>query len=112
MTRVLAVAVAALAAVALYATTAPAGQHAVTPKQFAALAKRVAKLEKDNKDLKDTQDAVYACVFDQGAIPVTKSPAFHVTGTGEAADFYTLTTSRKECVDFINSPLVRKQLHR
>ena len=37
MRRVLAVALVALAAVALYATTAPAGEQAVTPKQFTAL---------------------------------------------------------------------------
>src|SRR5881396_2093645 len=53
MRRVLVAAVIAMAAVALYATTAPAGQQAVTPKQFAALTKRVAKLEKDNKDIKN-----------------------------------------------------------
>src|SRR6266571_6855829 len=97
MKRVLAVALAALAAVALYAATAPAGQQAVTPKQFAALAKRVAKLEKDNKDLKDIASAVITCVFDKGAIPVTKAAAFHLPGTGEATDFYVLTTTRKEC---------------
>ncbi len=112
MTRILAVALAALAAVALYAATAPAGQQAVTPKQFSALAKRVTKLEKDNKRLKDLEAAVFTCVFDQGAIPVTKTPAFHITATGETTDFYTLTTNRKECVDFINSPVVQKQLHR
>ncbi len=116
MTRVLAVAVVALAAVALYAATAPAGQQAVTPKQLAALQKRVTKLEKDNKDIKDALVIIVGCAFDQGAIPVTKAPSFHVTGTGEAADFYALTTSRQECVDFINSPLARKhvltRLHR
>lgn len=47
MKRVLVVAAIALAAVALYAATAPAGQQAVTPGQFAALSKKVAKLRKD-----------------------------------------------------------------
>ncbi len=50
MKRILAVALAALAAVALYAATAPAGQQAVTPKQFAALSKRVTKLGTTNLD--------------------------------------------------------------
>ncbi|MDQ2966898.1 MAG: hypothetical protein M3R37_01075 [Actinomycetota bacterium] len=47
MKRVLVVAAAGLAAVALYTTTAPAGQEAVTPGQFAALSKKVTKLQKD-----------------------------------------------------------------
>jgi hypothetical protein len=110
MTRVLAVAVVALAAVALYATTAPAGEQAVTPKQFSALQKRVAKLEKDNKQIIDALGIIVHCGFDQGAIPTTKTPQYHVTGTGEATDFYVLTTSDKQCADLINSPLVRQLL--
>ena len=51
MTRVLAVALVALTAVALYAATAPAGQQAVTPKQFSALQKRVKTLETTNKQI-------------------------------------------------------------
>ena len=54
MTRVLAVALVALAAVALYATTAPAGDQAVTPKQFSALQKRVKTLEADEKQIMAT----------------------------------------------------------
>lgn len=110
MKRVLAAAAVALAAVALYATTAPAGPQAVTPKQFAALSKRVKTLERDAKDLKEFAGAVVLCVFDKGAIPTTKTPQYHVTGTGETTDFYVLTTNNKECVDFINSPLARRVL--
>ena len=110
MTRVLAVAVVALAAVALYATTAPAGEQAVTPKQFSALQKRVTKLEKDNKDVINAIDIIAACTLNKGAIPTTKTPQYHVTGTGETTDFYVLTTSDQDCVNLINSPAVRQIL--
>ncbi len=110
MKRVLVVAAVALAVVVLYATTAPAGQQAVTPKQFAALQKRVTKLEKDNKDIKDVLSFIVFCALNKGAVPVTKAPAFHATGTGEATDFYALTTNDPQCVNAINSPLVRKLL--
>jgi hypothetical protein len=111
MKRVLVVAVVAIAAVALYVATAPAGQQAVTPKQFTALSKRVKALEKDNKDLKDFAVAVITCVFDKGAVATTKAPQYHSTAAGEATDFYVLTTNNQECVSFINSPLARRMLH-
>jgi hypothetical protein len=111
MKRVLVVAVVAIAAVALYVATAPAGQQAVTPKQFTALSKRVKALEKDNKDLKDFAVAVITCVFDKGAVATTKAPQYHITAAGEATDFYVLTTNNQECVSFINSPLARRMLH-
>jgi hypothetical protein len=110
MRRVLLAAVIAIAAVALYATTAPAGQQAVTPKQFAALSKRVKALETNNKALNAVAVAVLACVFDKGAVATTKTPQYHVTGTGEAADFYVLTTNDPQCVDAINSPALRRVL--
>ena len=110
MRRVLLTAVIAIAAVALYATTATGGEQAVTPKQFAALTKRVAKLEKDDKDIKNAIGVIVTCAFDKGAIPTTKLPQFHSTGTGETTDFYVLTTNNPECVNFINSPLARKIL--
>ena|SRR5438132_3601874 len=109
MTRVLAVAVAALAAVALYATTAPAGQQAVTPQQFAALAKRVTKLEKNDKILLAFSGLVATCL-DKGAIATTKAPQYHVPAAGEAVDFYVFTTSNQDCVNIINSPLARRLL--
>jgi hypothetical protein len=105
MSRVLAVALVAFAAVALYAATAPAGQQAVTPKQFNALKKRVATLEKTNKDVVDALVFVIACGFDKGAIATTKAPQYHVPATGETTDFYVLTTSDPDCVNVINSPL-------
>jgi hypothetical protein len=107
MKRVLVLAVVVLAATALYVATAPAGQEAVTPKQFAALSKRVKALEKSNKDLQDFAVAVITCVFDKGAVATTKAPQFHSTAAGEATDFYVLTTNNQECVNFINSPLAR-----
>ena len=110
MRRVLLTAVIAIAAVALYATTATGGQQAVTPKQFAALTKRVAKLEKDDKDVKNAIGVIVLCAFDKGAIPTTMTPQYHTTGTGETTDFYVLTTKNPECVNFINSPLARRIL--
>jgi hypothetical protein len=112
MRRVLVVAAVGLAAVVLYTTTAPAGQQAVTPKQFAALAKRVTKLEKDNKDLINALGFVLACGFNKGAIATTKAPQYHVTGPGETTDFYVLTTTDPQCVSAINSPLARKLLRK
>jgi hypothetical protein len=108
MRRVLVVGMVAIAAVVLYAANAPAGQQAVTPKQFAALTKRVAALEKDNKDLKVIAGVVALCVFDRGAIATTRTPQYHVTAPGEVTDFYVLTTNNQECVNAINSPLFRK----
>ena len=110
MRRALVVAIVALAAVALYAATAPAGQQAVTPKQFSALTKRVKTLEKKTKDLEGFAGAVVLCVFDKGAVATTKAPQYHVTAPGEATDFYVLTTNNQECVNFINSPLARRVL--
>lgn len=112
MRRVLVVAVVALAAVALYVAAAPAGQQAVTPKQFSALTKRVKALETRTKDLEDFTVAVTVCVFDKGAVATTKAPQYHVTAPGEATDFYVLTTNNQECVSFINSPLARRVLAR
>jgi hypothetical protein len=111
MTRALIVAAIAIAAVSLYVvTTAPAGQQAVTPKQFAALSKRVKALENDDKTLKIVVGAVVFCVLNKGAIPTTKEPAYHVTATGETTDFYALTTNDQDCVDLINNPSTLKRL--
>jgi hypothetical protein len=112
MRRVLLTAVIAIAAVALYATTATGGQQAVTPKQFAALTKRVAKLETDNKAIKAVAAAVVVCVFDKGAVPTTKTPTYHTTATGETTDFYVLTTNNQDCVNIINSPVLRSIMKR
>jgi hypothetical protein len=110
MRRVLVVAVAAIAAVALYVTTAPAGEQAVTPQQFTALQKRVTKLEKTNKDVVNVLGIIAACVFDKGAIATTKLPQYHIPAAGEATDFYVLTTTNQDCVSLINSPVLRKMV--
>ena len=110
MARVLAVAMIAVAAVALYAATAPAGQQAVTPKQLAALQKRVKKLETNQSQIIEAIGIIVHCGFDKTAVPTTKSPQFHATATGETTDFYVLATTDTQCVDFINSPLVRQLL--
>ena len=110
MKRVLVLAVVALAATALYVATAPAGQQAVTPKQFNALNKRVKALEKDNKLIKDAIGVIVLCAFDKGAIATTKAPQYHIPAVGEATDFYVLTTNNQECVNFINTPLAQRIL--
>ena len=47
MNRLLAVIAAALVAVAVYAVAAPASEQAVTPKQFAALSKKVKNIQNE-----------------------------------------------------------------
>lgn len=108
MKRLLVVALIAIAAVSLYAATAPAGEQTVTPKQFSALQKRVAKLEKDNKDVIDAVLFILSCGFDKGAVAVTKTPQLHLSAPGETTDFYALTTSDPNCVSVINSPAVKR----
>jgi hypothetical protein len=109
MKRVLVVAMVALAAVALYAATAPAGQQAVTPKQFAALSKRVKTLERDDKILIAFAGILATCL-DKGAVATTKAPQYHVPAVGETTDFYVFTTTNQDCVTVINSPVVKRLL--
>jgi hypothetical protein len=68
MKRFIAVAAVCLAAVGLYAAVAPAGQQSVTPRQFAALSKKVTKLQKDFNSLKSI---VATCTLNQ-AVPVAQ----------------------------------------
>ena len=112
MKRLLVVAMIVIAAVSLYAATAPAGEQAVTPKQFTALQKRVAKLEKDDKNLLDAVIFVLSCGFNKGAVAVTKAPQLHLSVPGEVTDFYALTTSDPGCVSVINAPTARRLLQR
>jgi hypothetical protein len=107
MKRLLAVALTATAVSSLYAASAPASQQAVTPKQFTALSKRVAKLEKDDKLLIAFAGILADCL-DRGAVATTKTPQYHVPATGETTDFYVLTTTSADCVGILNSPLIRK----
>jgi hypothetical protein len=58
---------AAVLGAALYATTAPAGQQAVTPAQFNALKKRVAA---DEKKIKDIEGVLGTCF--NGAVPAAR----------------------------------------
>jgi hypothetical protein len=86
MKRILIIAASGLAAVAVYAVAAPAGEQAVTPKQFAALSKKVKNLQKE-------LSAYESCVPTQ-AIPVesfgdpngTFGYAYHGSNN---TDFYT-----------------------
>ena len=71
MKRLLVLAATVFAAVAVYAVAAPAGQQAVTPRQFAALQKRVTTLEKNLKTVRDLTNALGACLVAQAqAVPV------------------------------------------
>ena len=67
MKRFLALVATAVAAVALYAATAPAGQQAVTPGQFNALKKQVTKLR---SDLNTVTTVMVGCVMGT-AVPIT-----------------------------------------
>jgi hypothetical protein len=109
MKRIIAIALAAFVAVSAYAVAAPAGQQAVTPKQFTALSKRVKKLENDDKILVAFAGLLATCL-DQGAVATTKAPQFHAPATGEPTDFYVFTTTNADCVNIINSPAMKKVL--
>jgi hypothetical protein len=78
--RLLVVAATALAAVAIYAVTAPASEQSVTPKQFAALKATVTKQGKELKTLE-------ACLF-VGAAPVG------VYGDGSTSGFLFQTSDK------------------
>ena len=71
MKRFLAVAALALAAVAVYAAVAPAGPTVVTPREFAALSKKVAVQGKTITSLKKELATVETCAFNQ-AVPVAQ----------------------------------------
>jgi hypothetical protein len=131
MKRLLVLVAVAFGAVALYAVTAPAGQQAVTPGQFAALTRRVSTLEKDLKKTKATLNTVVACTLVK-AVPVSeyggttagylyKQPdgtqgivtALDLTDTGDTADYWVLTTSQA-CVTAINgkgAPVASRSSH-
>jgi hypothetical protein len=112
MKRLLIVFAVAGLAVALYASTAGGGQQAsVTPKQFAALKKQVATLQKQMKLAIEAIQVLGTCDF-ASAVPVTNAPTLHVTNPGEGTDTYIVTTS-KDCADAMNTPgALRKLLHR
>lgn len=107
MARVLALVLIALVAVLAYSVAAPAGEQAVTPKQFKALTKRVANLEKDDRVLTAFAGLLATCL-DKGAVATTRAPQYHAPATGEPTDFYIFTTTNADCVNIINSPLGRK----
>lgn len=71
MKRFLAVAAVALAAVAVYATVAPAGPTVVTPKQFGALSKKVTALQKKLTAVSKSLSAFESCV-PTGAVGIAR----------------------------------------
>jgi hypothetical protein len=112
MKKFVALAVIALAAVALYATAAPAGQQAVTPGQFNALKSRVAKVEKRAANLENVLNACFTAAF-----PVTRyggyvyqdsggnvflTTALDLTQQGGTVNAYSLDVG-PECANAINS---------
>src|SRR5690348_5043311 len=77
MKRFIAVAAACLLAVAIYAVTASGTPQAVTPKQFAALSKKVTTLTKKLNSVTKELVAVENCAF-VAAVPIAQ---FGVPGT-------------------------------
>jgi hypothetical protein len=75
MKRLALVLTAAVAGVAIYATTAPAGQQAVTPAQLNAVKKRVSNIE----------SVLGACM--QGGVPVTRYDGYVVRNTTDQTEF-------------------------
>jgi hypothetical protein len=101
MKKILALAAVTVAGAALYATAAPAGQQAVTPAQFNALKRQVAKLQKDVNTLK-AEDACLTKVVGVASFGGDtagyhyKNPdgtevltsALDLVGQGETQDFF------------------------
>ena len=120
MKRLLALVVTALVAVALYAATAQSGQEAVTPKQFAALSKKVTSLKKDVDAL---STVLVSCVMGT-AIPISQynnyvaadanNNLFTTTGLdltvsgGTPSGFALLVNADTECINLINSTSLRE----
>ena len=71
MKRLIAAAAIGLVAVALYAVTASGTPQAVTPRQFAALSKKVTTLSKTVNTLKKELAAAETCAFNE-AVPVAR----------------------------------------
>jgi hypothetical protein len=120
MKRLLVLAVTALVAVGLYATTAGGTQQAVTPAQFNALKKQVAKIR---KDLNATTTVLAGCVMG-GAVPVTRyngyqavdsngaplqTTALDITNEGDTpAGYALLVNPDPACVNLINGTSLKK----
>ena len=120
MKRFLALVATAVAAVALYAATAPAGQQAVTPGQFNALKKQVTKLR---SDLNAVTTVMVGCVMGT-AVPITQytgyvyqtssgqdilTTALDLTEQGGTPQGYALlVNSDPTCVNLINSTSLRR----
>jgi hypothetical protein len=119
MKRLLALVGTALVAVALYAATAQSGQEAVTPKQFAALSKKVTSLK---KDVDAIGTVLVSCVMGT-AVPISRytgyvaadssgntgiTTALDLTGQGETPNGYALLVSGDEaCINLINTSSLR-----
>jgi hypothetical protein len=114
MKKFVAFAAVAVAAVTLYATAAPAGQQAVTPAQFNALKKQVAKIR---TDLNAVTTVVAGCVMGQ-AIPITQysdyvgsdgtsvypTTGLDVTQQGDKPNGYALLVNPDSaCVNLVNT---------
>jgi len=120
MKKFLAFAAVALAAVALYATAAPAGQQAVTPGQFNALKKQVAKIR---VDLNAVTTVLASCVMGT-AIPISQyndyvavdgngnlfpTTGLDITEQGQSPNGYALLINPDSaCVNLVNSTSFRR----
>jgi len=117
MKRLLVLVATAGLAVALYAATAGGGQQAVTPGQFAALSKKVTKLQKDVKALNSvigdclfvqavsvasfgTDTEGYAYVRADGSVIITS--ALDTVGPNETPAFWLVGTNT-QCAGEMNA---------
>jgi len=124
MNRLLVLAVTALVAIGLYATTAGGGQQAVTPGQFNALKKKVNKIRSDldttagflitcvaGTAVPITQYTDYAAIDDTGAL--FRTTGLDLTGSGDTPLGYALVVNADpNCVNTINSTLSLQRLSR
>ena len=128
MKRVLAVAAAGLAAVAIYATVAPAGQQAVTPRQFAALSSKVNTLSKKLNALTREVAAFEGCVralgvaeygdpngnfgylYDTSTGSSIYTTALDVVPSGQTPPAWALITPDSQCASAFNSAKAKVDL--
>jgi len=104
---------AGLVAVAVYAVAAPAGEQKVTPKQFAALSKRVTNLQKELRGFESclTQaipvssfgdpNGTFGYVYDDSTGHEFLTTALDVTDAQHASAYALLTDA--QCASIINS---------
>ena len=120
MKRLIAIAAVGLLAVAIYAVAASGTPQAVTPKQFAALSKKVTALSRTVTTLKKELAATETCAFqqaagiaqfgspstNQGYVYENSDASLHLETALDLADPATapgfMLVTNKQCADIIN----------